>query len=249
MKSLLQSVFLQVSHPGYQVIDLRRDSRDLRIFQNRRHLEIVPGKFQVVLCAFPACRPDLAELAVIPGLELALAFVSQLRSQLQDCIRPFKQFFLRHNVCADILAPRLEYGHANLFYVIQAVEQSPNPQRITQHLRIRAMLLRLLYLLIHIRTISSTSRTSTDSTVCPGDKRYTCVKSPNRNLNNLVGSFTSAPLSTFTLHPLVSETLMTSLCLIAITLHFSFFRKFLFLTYPSQRKRSFLTPSAEKNKK
>lgn len=59
-----------------------QDSRNLRIFQSGRHLEVVSGKFQIVLRTFPAGRLDLAELAVFPGFEPALAFIRQFRCVL-----------------------------------------------------------------------------------------------------------------------------------------------------------------------
>src|SRR5699024_1167443 len=87
---------------------------------------------------------------------------------------------------------------------------------------------------------------STDSTVCPGDRRYTCVNSPNRNLSSLAGSFTSAPFSTFSLRPSESETLMTILCLTAILSSPLFLQEAVFLTCHRQEKGERFYPLPKK---
>ena len=91
-KRLLQRPGLYVLRPGNQGIDLRQDGRDLVLVQGRRVGEFVLRQFHRVLGALAAGGLDLAELAMVAGMETDLeAFLDErqepvtIYSHLQAC--------------------------------------------------------------------------------------------------------------------------------------------------------------------
>ena len=84
-KRLLQRPGLYVLRPGNQGIDLRQDGRDLVLVQGRRVGEFVLRQFHRVLGALAAGGLDLAELAMVAGMETDLeAFLDERQEPVTD---------------------------------------------------------------------------------------------------------------------------------------------------------------------